>query len=176
MVCDTREQCCLDFKGIEGVEAVEEMTLSYGDYTSIIHGRPVPILFERKGFSDLWGTMTSGHERFKKELDRAKKDGIKLVLLIEGTYSDVWNGFERSAFDGKSMLKKLAMMYVRYDLEYVFCESRRVMARRIADTYLAIERNWAKEIPKKIAPLEDSVVRLSATSDVISFKDNVEEV
>lgn len=153
LVCDTREQKMLDFSGIEGIEKIEELGLSYGDYSAIVHECPVPIIFERKAFGDLWGTMTSGHDRFKREMQRAKDDGIKLILMIEGTYSDVWNGFDKSSYDGQSMLKKLAMMYVRYDLEYVFCESRRVMARRIADTFLAVERNWTKENSKTISNL-----------------------
>lgn len=144
IICDSREQKCLDFSGIEGIEKIEELGLAYGDYSAIIHGKPTPIVFERKGFGDLWGTMTSGYERYKREMEKAKADNIKLVLLIEGSYSDVWNGFERSQFEGPSMLKKLAMLYVRYDHEYVFCETRRVMARRIADTFLAVERNWSK--------------------------------
>lgn len=143
LIQDTREQLELDFSGIEGVEKVEKMTLPFGDYTAIVHGRPVPLVFERKGFGDLWGTMTSGYDRFKKSMEKAKEANMKLVLVIEGTYSDVWNGFDKSVYDGSSMLKKLATLYTRYDLEYVFCESRRVMARRIVDTYSAIERNYA---------------------------------
>lgn len=145
LIQDTREQKGLDFSGIDGIERIEEVALPYGDYSAIIHEKPVPIVFERKGFSDLWGTMTGGYDRFKKEMERAKTDNIKLVLVIEGSYSDIYQGFERSAFEGPSMLKKLAMLYVRYDLEYIFCENRRVMARRIADTYLAIERDWKRE-------------------------------
>lgn len=124
------------------------MTLSYGDYTAVVHGKPVPILFARKSFSDLWGTFSTGdgHRRFKNEMARAKESNMKLILIIEGSYSDVWNGFERSKYDGASMLKKLATLYVKYDLEYVFCESRRVMARRIADTYLAVERNYQRGV------------------------------
>ena len=124
------------------------MCLSYGDYSAIVHGKPVPILFCRKGFSDLWGTFstTDGHRRFKAEMLRAKEANMKLILIIEGSYTDVWNGFERSTYDGGSMLKKLATLYTKYDLEYIFCESRRVMARRIADTYSAVERNYSKAL------------------------------
>lgn len=149
IVTDTREQKVLDFSGIEGVEAVEEATLPYGDYHAIVHGKPVPLLFERKGFSDLWGTMTSGYDRFKREMERAKADNMKLVLIIEGSYTEVYNGFDKSVYDGSSMLKKLATLYTKYDLEYIFCESRRVMARRIVDTYSAIERAYGvKEKPR----------------------------
>ena len=146
IVQDSREQLALDFIGLD-IERVETMGLAYGDYTAIVHEKPVPIVFERKGFSDLWGTMTSGYDRFKREMERAKKDNVKLILIIEGTYTDVWNGFERSQYDGASMLKKLATLYTKYDLEYIFCESRRVMARRIVDTFSAIERGYSKVSP-----------------------------
>ncbi len=142
IVADTREQKILDFKGIEGVEKVEMGTLSFGDYTAVVNDKPCPIVFERKGISDLFGTMTQGYQRFKAEMARAKESNMKLILIIEGTYTDVWNGIPHSQFDGDSMLKKLATLYVKYDLEYIFCESRRVMARRIVDTYSAIERNY----------------------------------
>ena len=145
LLSDTREQKELDFSGIDGVEMVEKTTLPYGDYTALAHGHPIPIVFERKGISDLFGTMTSGYERFKREMERAKESSMKLILIIEGSYSSVWDGIPQSQFDGSSMMKKLATLYVKYDLEYIFCESRRVMARRIADTFLAVERNWKKE-------------------------------
>lgn len=146
IVQDSREQLELDWAGIEGVEKVEVIGLPYGDYTAIVHGKPVPIVFERKGFGDLWTTLASdNYDRFKREMERAKNDNIKLVLIIEGTYTDVWNGNEYSKYDGSSMLKKLATLYTKYDLEYVFCETRRVMARRIADTFYAIERQWSPE-------------------------------
>jgi ERCC4-type nuclease len=171
IISDSREQLELDFSGLEGVEKVETMGLAYGDYTAIIHEKSVPIVFERKGFSDLWGTMTTGYDRFKKELERAKADNIKLVLIIEGTYSDVWNGFERSQFQGNSMLKKLAMLYVRYDLEYIFCENRRVMARRICDTYSAIERNWGNGSSiqtNENAPLASPQTRFMGSTTIVS--------
>lgn len=179
MVCDTREQKPLDFSGIEGIEKVEHMALSYGDYTAICHGRPVPILFCRKAFGDLWGTMTNteNYARFKREMERAKADNMQLILVIEGSYSDVWNGFERSAFQGESMLKKLAMLFVRYDLNYWFCESRRVMSRRIADVYLAIDRNWGKETdPDKITPAGASAVRPSLALDAPALPEARETV
>lgn len=147
IISDSREQSGLDFTGIEGVSKVEKMGLAYGDYTALVgkENKPVPIVFERKGFGDLWGTMTSGYDRYKREMQRARDENVKLILVIEGSYTDVWNGFERSQYSGESMLKKLAMLYVRYDHEYIFCESRRVMARRIVDTFAAVERNWVKE-------------------------------
>lgn len=144
MVCDSREQRCLDFSGIEGIEKVETMALPYGDYTAIVNGSPVPICVERKNLQDLFGTMTSGYDRYKREMERARIASCKLILAIEGSYSDVWEGIAHSQFSGEAMLKKLNTLYVKYDHEFWFCENRRVMARRIADLFSAIERNWKK--------------------------------
>jgi len=156
LVCDSREQKMLDFSGIEGIEKIEEMGLSFGDYTAICHDRPVPIVFERKNLQDLFGTMTSGYERFKREMERAKVSNMKLILIVEGTYTDVWNGTDYSQFSGESMIKKLHMLQVRYDLETVFTESRRVMARYIAGLFSAVERNWGKDSTLKTGLKESS--------------------
>ena len=149
IVADTREQKMLDFSGIEGVDKVEEMGLAFGDYTAIVHERPCPIIFERKGISDLFGTMTSGYQRFKREMARAKESNMKLILIIEGSYTDVYQGIAHSQFSGEAMMKKLATLYVKYDLEYIFCESRRVMARRIVDTFSAVERSFTTALDLK---------------------------
>ena len=146
----------LDFSGIEGIEKVEEMALSFGDYTAFVHECPVPVVVERKGLGDLFGTMTSGYSRFRKEMERAKVSNMKLIIAVEGTYSDVWNGTEHSQFSGESMVKKLAMLQVRYDIETWFCENRRVMARRICDLFSAVERNWVKDSSLKTGFKESS--------------------
>ena len=142
MTIDTREQAPLDFK--EGVfdEIVRE-ACPVGDYWFRIDGKEVPIAFERKSLGDLFGTMTYGYPRFKHEMERAKEAGLQLVLLIEGSMGTVFKGFEHSQFKGESMLKKLAMLRVRYDLEYHFCNNRREMARLIEDWFLAVSRNWS---------------------------------
>jgi len=58
---------------------------------------------------------------------------------------DVSQGYEHSRFTGDAMLKKLAMLRVRYDLEYHFCNDRREMARHIEEIFSAINRNFKKE-------------------------------
>lgn len=149
---DTREQKCdkegrgkLSFDGIEGIDKVEDIRLPYGDYSAIIDGRQVPIFYERKSFGDLWNTMCSdNYNRFKKEMKRASDYGHKLILITEGTYSDIESGYSYSDFSGASMLKKLAMLEVKYDLQWVACESREVMAKKIADVFLAVDRYWKR--------------------------------
>lgn len=111
----------------------------------MIDGKQVPIFFERKSIGDLWNTMTSdNYDRFKREMKRASDYGHKLILITEGTYSDIEAGYSYSDFSGASMLKKLAMLEVKYDLQWVACESREVMARKIADVFLAVNRYWKR--------------------------------
>jgi len=150
---DTREQLELDFSGINGVDKVEKVGMAFGDYGCVLNDKVVPIVIDRKNLSDLFGTMTSGYDRWKKLMARAKEANFKLILAVEGTYSDVWTGVVYSKFSGESMIKKLAMLYVRYDLDCWFCESRRVMARRIVDLFAAVDRNYSKENSKTIANL-----------------------
>lgn len=142
---DTREQLELPFAGIEGVDRVEDIALLYGDYTALIDGKQVPIFFERKGLGDLWGTMNGEYPRFKKEMQRATSFGHKLILITEGTYSDIEAGYSFSEVTGPTMLKKLAMLEVKYDLQWIACESREVMAKKIVDIFLAVARFWKKE-------------------------------
>ena len=146
IVRDTREQKELSFDGLEGVDKVEDMALPYGDYTAIIDDKPVPIVVERKSLGDCWKTMASDdYDRFKREFERCEKDNFHMILAIEGTYSDVLNGFDYSQFSGESMVKKLATLSVRYGIECWFMESRQMMAHRITQTFLAVARNWKKE-------------------------------
>ena len=141
---DSREQKPLEFRDGVFDEIVTE-GLPVGDYWAELNGKELPICFERKGLGDLFGTMTSGYERFKHEMKRAEEAGLKLVLLIEGSMREVAGGYEHSQYSGDSMLKKLAMLYVRYDLECHFFNDRREMARYIEEVFSAVRRNYKKE-------------------------------
>jgi len=142
---DSREQAPLDFSGHEGVDKVETIGLPFGDYTAMMDGEQIPVCFERKSIGDLWGTMTSGYERFKKEMQKAKDCNHKLILVTECTYDDVLQGFDRSEYLGTSMVQKLHTLYVKYDLEWFPCDGREEMAHHISQTFSAIYRCWKKE-------------------------------
>jgi len=138
---DSREQLPLEFN--DGVfEEIEIRGMPVGDYWLEIDGKEVPLCFERKSLGDLFSTMTSGYARFKKELARAKEAGLTVILVIEGSMREVAVGYEYSRFSGDSMLKKLAMLRVRYDLEYHFFNDRREMSRFIEEIFSAVQRNW----------------------------------
>lgn len=141
ILVDSREQNPLRFKVAGSVEGVEKATLNVGDYA--VRFRDLtqpPVVFERKAMGDLFGTMTQGYPRFKKELRRAKEGGIDLILIIEGTLGDVLDGTAHSKFSGESMVQKLFTMQVRYAMPVVFSANRIEMARHIVEYFEAIGR------------------------------------
>lgn len=132
LIRDTREQLPLEFPSCPSVEAVVDEKLDYGDYRARFKdGSLSKLVLDRKGISDLYGTMTTNYDRFKRELERAKQDGAQLELIIEGTLSEVSQGFEHSKFEGSSMMKKLGTLWHRYHLYTVFCADRDEMAAYI---------------------------------------------
>ena len=144
LIVDSREQNPLEFKA--GVfNSIKVRGLPVADYWAELSGKEVPICFERKALGDLYGTMTSGYSRFKKELEKAKAFQLKVVLLIEGSLRTVHGGYEYSKFGGDSMLRKLGTLYVRYDLEWHCFEDRRSMAKFIEITFDACRRNYRRK-------------------------------
>lgn len=117
--------------------------LSCGDYgCQFEDGYRPPFYFERKSLGDLYGTMTHGYKRFKKELERAKSEGIKLFLLCEDSLQTVSKGYSHSSLGGDSLVRKLFTLRVRYDLEAVFCGSRWECKRYIIEFYEAVGREY----------------------------------
>lgn len=115
--------------------------LEVGDYGVEFEDGVVPLFyFERKSIGDLFGTMGGGYKRFKKEMVRARDMGATLFLLIEGTLSDVLNGYKHSSIDGNSLLQKLFTLWTRYGLIPIFCSSRSECSRFITEFFLSVGR------------------------------------
>lgn len=74
---DTREQSPLNIQGHD----TEVFKVECGDYQCLLPERKTFI--ERKSDSDFLGTLSLNFERFKKEIIRAKKNNINLVVLVE---------------------------------------------------------------------------------------------
>lgn len=141
---DSREQLPLEFSNRVFDEVVVE-GLPFGDYWAELEGKELPIVIERKALGDLFGTMTQGYKRFKKEMEKAKWAECHMILAIEGKLSDVFVGFKHSEFSGESMLKKLAMLRIRYDLEVMFFDGRDEMRRWVEELFDAVRRNFTRE-------------------------------
>ena len=145
ILIDSREQAPLVFP-IDGICTETKLaTLDVGDYQAeYTDGTRPPVVFERKGLGDLFGTMTAGYARFKREMERAQEQGIRLILLIEGTLTDVYAGHTYSQFAGSSCVQKLFTLWVKYDLYPVFCANRSEMSRYIIEFYAGIGRNYKR--------------------------------
>lgn len=76
---DSREKNLLDFKNV----TTEIKALKYGDYAFSDSDWSGKVVIERKSLTDFVGTLSSGFERFKKELQRAKDDNAYLIILVE---------------------------------------------------------------------------------------------
>lgn len=138
---DSREQRPLKFKTDHIVTEVVVEKLCVGDYgVRYLDHSMCPVYFERKSLGDLFSTMTSGYKRFKREMVRAKENGVKLVLAIEGTFGDVMEGVTHSRVTGETIIRKLMTLWLKYDLMPMFFESRVSMARGIREFYEAFGR------------------------------------
>lgn len=117
---DTREQRALAFPC-----ATRRQKLPYGDYGCLVDEEEmVPVVFERKSVPDLFGSMSKGYERFRRMLRRANGDGVKVVIIVEGSLRRVLRGYARSQRSGQSVVKQLFTLRAVYDVEVVFSQDR----------------------------------------------------
>ena len=85
LFCDTRQQkgkhkLKEEYFENQGIEIIRTK-LPYGDYaTPQNHNIAIDT---KKDIQELIGDLTKDHERFKRELQLAKKCGAKLIILIE---------------------------------------------------------------------------------------------
>ena len=125
IVVDTREQKPL------WVKNTIKKGLKIGDYS--IEGYEDKISIERKSLADIFGTLTRGHTRFKKELERAM--GLEFfAIVIEGSIDDIHN--KKFPFSYKTKVKGfviakiLCTLMVKYKVLVIFSGDR-VNSRRI---------------------------------------------
>ena len=157
---DSREQLPLEFEIGDGISEVITTKLPYGDYACGFedkegkHVEFMPVFFERKSLGDLYGTLGKGMERFRKEMQRANEDGVKLIIIVEACFAEVKNGYEHSKMEGESILKTLHTLWVKHDVPYILCNDREDMKETILHFFSAIGRNFK---PKKGKHHEDSM-------------------
>ena len=125
IIIDTREQLPLKFK-----DSINKC-LNVGDYGAEINGVLLPVVFDRKSANDALGTLVQGHERFNREIDRAKEQSLKLIMIVECSYSDFvkkrFDGSKFSAIPAAVLTKIVHSTMISHDLEIVFCQDRKEM-------------------------------------------------
>jgi ERCC4-type nuclease len=121
IIQDSREQCPLHFKH-KYIKEVRVEKLDVGDYGAEFgDGHRLPLIFERKSVNDLWGTLSQGYERFRKEFARAKELGQGLIIIVEGSLTRVGMGCGHSSRSAESVIYQIFTMRARYGIETVFC-------------------------------------------------------
>jgi hypothetical protein len=117
-----------------------------GDYQSLDNGRLV--IDRKKDLQELCGNVTQQHERFRRELVRAKEAGIRIIVLCEHgngieRLTDVYfwenprltkmkwvveNGRPKmvqaypNAITGEKLMKILQTISAKYDVQFMFCD------------------------------------------------------
>ena len=142
ILIDTREQQPYSFE-----TESETATLGTGDYS--LAGAENLISIERKSIDDLVGCLTSGRERFERELYRGRALDY-FALVVEASLSDLSNGRYRSEMNPKAAIQSLLAFSIRYGLPIFFVENRRYGAR-VTESLLL---KYAREIEKRWLLLE----------------------
>ena len=117
-----------------------------GDYQSLDNGRLV--IDRKKDLLELCGNITTQHDRFRRELIRAKEAGIRIIVLCEHgkgieRLSDVyfWENPRMmarkwvmecgkpkqvpaypKATSGETLYKALQTINEKYDVSFMFCD------------------------------------------------------
>jgi len=134
---DTREQKPYQFKTTS-----ETGTIPVGDYS--IAGIEDCVAIERKELNDLIGCLTTGRDRFERELYKGRALDY-FALVIEASLSDIVDGNYRSNMNPKAVIQSLLAFSIRYRLPVWLCGSREY-AQRITESILT---KYAKGIEKK---------------------------
>jgi len=128
----------------------EVKKLDVGDYFSTDQG---DVAVDRKqNLQELCGNLSKGNGniiRFTNECRRAKEQGIRLVVLIEGTncqtVKDVsgWKS-KYTKHSGKWLTDKMFNLTVSYDVEWQFCKKNETATKILEILKYDSRRNQAK--------------------------------
>lgn len=126
--------------------------LNVGDYTTYELLNKFHV--ERKSLVDLYGTITKGNVRFKKEILRAKHAGIRLEVVIEGTKKDFkdkkfYGGAERLV-SGETLIKIINTIQRNHNLIVHWCKDRESARKKTKRLLKQNEKRNKKSNPKKI--------------------------
>lgn len=113
----------------------ERKHLNYGDYTysfTLPNGEQAhstePIngaaVIERKmSLTELSGNLCQEHDRFIREMERAKENHASVYLIVEdGTWEKIINHKYRTQFNEKAYLRRLLGLVVRYGVKVIFVQ------------------------------------------------------
>ena len=148
IIIDSREKPkaigkILDHFDKSGIE-YEVSKLLFGDYMD--WNRPGIVVDRKQNIAELAKNCTVEHERFRREMEKAKKAGATLVVLVEqNRYKDRDSWVEVNSIEdllrwssphtmvrGEKVYRVLASWTAKYPLRVEFCDKRQT-GRRIAE-------------------------------------------
>lgn len=136
IICDTREQKPLEFS----VPTVREC-LPVGDYQARFKdGTLSTVIFERKSIGDLYGTLSQGYDRFRRQIGRACELNLSIKIIVEGSLRRILQGSSNSRRTPISIVYQIFTIRLRYGVETIFCNTREEMSQYITHMFLALER------------------------------------
>ena len=120
IIIDRREQHFYLFKNIPW----EWGTLQTGDYS--IKGYENLVTVERKSIDDLFGTLSSGRERFFNEIERMKLFDLAVIMVESDPMSIIMNPPMRSNASPKMILSTLLSITAKSRIPVLFFSSRQL--------------------------------------------------
>lgn len=148
VIVDSREkpkaiERTLQYFSNHGIE-YEVSKLLFGDYMD--WNRPGVVVDRKQNIAELAKNCTVEHERFRREMEKARKAGAKLVVLVEqNRYKDRGEWVEVDSIEdllrwssphtmvrGEKVYRVLASWTAKYPLRVEFCDKRST-GRRIAE-------------------------------------------
>lgn len=138
LVIDTREQRGLWSEG----PGVVRKKLDTGDYS--LEGHEHVIAYERKSPVDLRSSLTSGHERFKRELERSLElKHFAIIVDVDQTkfLNNNFEGAKHSKVPPGHVFKILCTLNIKYGVEFYFTGGRNASRALIKGLFEAYIRN-----------------------------------
>lgn len=148
VIVDSREkpkaiERTLQYFSDHGIE-YEVSKLLFGDYMD--WNRPGVVVDRKQNIAELAKNCTVEHERFRREMEKARKAGAELVVLVEqNRYKDRGEWVEVDSIEdllrwssphtmvrGEKVYRVLASWTAKYPLRVEFCDKRST-GRRIAE-------------------------------------------
>lgn len=143
ILVDTREQLPLKFKN------TTSMKLDFGDYA--VSGEHYDYTYvDRKSESDFKSTMTSGFDRFKREMDRAKSFDSYLFIVVESTMQEVIDNNKKTSYSANLpyLWHNVRLMTHDYkgNCQFVFSGGREQSKKIIPKLLTQGKKNWDTDL------------------------------
>ena len=121
--------------------------LFIGDYME--YSNPLLVIDRKQSIQELAANCTRDHDRFKRELERARSVGARLVILVEqNRYKDrdnwihvetiedlmLWSN-PHTTIIGEKVYRVLRAWCSKYDLDVQFCDKRQTGKRILEILY-----------------------------------------